>query len=151
MRRRSAFIKVALLAALAPSCGGSGSGTAAPVFFVSTASLPIATQSVAYTATLLSSGGTAPITWSLTSGALPSGLTLAPATGVISGTPTAIGPATFTVRAVDSGLSPFTASKVLGINVTSAGTQYDPPWASIAPVTTIVHSYNGGQTSAQNG
>jgi hypothetical protein len=41
-----------------------------------------------YADTLEASGGTIPYTWSVTP-ALPAGLTLAPATGVISGTPTA--------------------------------------------------------------
>ena len=44
-------------------------------------------------ATLASTGGTAPITWAVTTGHLPAGLTLSGA-GVISGAPTAAGTAT---------------------------------------------------------
>ncbi len=45
-------------------------------------------RNLPYADTLEASGGTIPYTWSVTP-ALPAGLTLAPATGVISGTPTA--------------------------------------------------------------
>ncbi|HET9655924.1 MAG TPA: putative Ig domain-containing protein [Kineosporiaceae bacterium] len=46
-------------------------------------------------------GGTAPYTWSLTAGTLASGLSLDPATGVISGTPTAPGGGTITLQVKD--------------------------------------------------
>ena len=47
-------------------------------------------------------GGTSPITWSITAGSLPAGLTLNTATGQIAGTPTAAGSFTFTVAATDA-------------------------------------------------
>jgi CSLREA domain-containing protein len=47
------------------------------------------------------SGGVAPLTWSLSAGALPAGLTLSNG-GVISGTPTVVETANFTVRVVDA-------------------------------------------------
>ena len=47
-------------------------------------------RNVALNQMLTASGGTAPLTWSLRSGTLPSGLTLTSA-GVLSGTPTAVG------------------------------------------------------------
>lgn len=43
-----------------------------------------------------------PITWSLSSGSLPSGLTLYPATGLISGTPTVSGSHSFSVSATNA-------------------------------------------------
>ena len=55
---------------------------------ITTNSLPDGTRNQAYANTLEASGGAIPYTWSVTS-ALPAGLTLAPATGVISGTPRA--------------------------------------------------------------
>ena len=73
-----------------------------------TGSLPNATLGVAYTQTLTASGGLAPYTYTLTSGALPAGLTLS-STGVISGTPTAVGASSFTVTATDSETTPQTA------------------------------------------
>lgn len=48
------------------------------------------------------SGGTAPFTWTLNGGALPTGLNLVGSTGEISGTPTTTGAYTFTLNASDS-------------------------------------------------
>ena len=55
---------------------------------ITTKSLPDGKRNQTYTATLAVSGGVIPYTWSVTP-ALPAGLTLAPATGMISGTPRA--------------------------------------------------------------
>ena len=48
------------------------------------------------------SGGTAPYAFSVTAGTLPSGLTLNPATGALSGTPTVGGTYTFTITVTDA-------------------------------------------------
>jgi len=50
--------------------------------------MPDASVGAAYSQTLTQSGGTAPISWQLTEGILPPGLTLNETTGIISGTPT---------------------------------------------------------------
>ena len=68
---------------------------------ITTASLPNGALEIAYSQTLRASG-TGQITWTVTDGALPAGLTLAETTGVISGTPTATGTFTFTVKATNS-------------------------------------------------
>ncbi|GHT15703.1 hypothetical protein AGMMS4956_16260 [Bacteroidia bacterium] len=68
---------------------------------ITTASLSSGTVGTAYNRTLTATGD-ATITWSITAGSLPAGLTLS-AEGVISGTPTtAIPSATFTVKAENS-------------------------------------------------
>jgi hypothetical protein len=55
-----------------------------------------------YLVTLAVSGGTGPYTWSVSSGSLPAGITLDPSTGVLSGTPTADGTSSFTVKVTDA-------------------------------------------------
>ena len=60
------------------------------------------TVGVAYSSNLVASGGVSPYTYSITAGSLPTGLTLNPTTGAITGTPTAAGPFTFTAQVVDS-------------------------------------------------
>jgi hypothetical protein len=56
----------------------------------------------AYSQAIVASGGAGPYTYAVTAGALPAGLVLNPATGVLTGTPTSAGPATFTVTATDA-------------------------------------------------
>jgi hypothetical protein len=55
-----------------------------------------------FSGALTASGGAAPYTFSIASGSLPAGLSLNPATGVISGTPSAAGTFNFTARVEDS-------------------------------------------------
>ncbi|HZP53401.1 putative Ig domain-containing protein [Actinocrinis sp.] len=56
-----------------------------------------------YSQPLTASGGTGSYTWSVSAGTLPPGLTLSPATGAISGTPTALGQTSFTLHVADAG------------------------------------------------
>ncbi|WP_326819912.1 DUF7927 domain-containing protein [Streptosporangium sp. NBC_01756] len=58
--------------------------------------------SIPYSVSLTVSGGTAPYVWSITAGSLPPGLTLNTATGVLSGTPTAGGVFSFSVKVLDA-------------------------------------------------
>ncbi len=71
---------------------------------ITTASpLTAATHGDAYSVTLAAAGGDGTYTWSLGTGSsLPSALTLASSTGVISGTPADAGSASFLVKVVDS-------------------------------------------------
>jgi uncharacterized protein YhjY with autotransporter beta-barrel domain len=68
---------------------------------INPASLPDAIAGRRYSQTVAASGGTAPYTYSITAGALPPGLTLNAATGVISGMPTGLGVDLFTLQARD--------------------------------------------------
>jgi hypothetical protein len=61
--------------------------------------MPSGTQGTAYSQTLTASG-TAPFTWSIASGALPTGLTLSG--GVVGGTPTTAGTFTFGIGVTNS-------------------------------------------------
>jgi len=64
--------------------------------------LPQGTKGVAYNRTITASGGTGPYTFSVTAGALPTGLLPLTSGGLISGTPTTAGTFTFTVTATDA-------------------------------------------------
>ncbi len=69
---------------------------------VDTTSLASGAVGVAYQATLQAGGGQPPYHWSVISGSLPAGLSLNPDTGVIGGTPTTAGTASFTVQVNDN-------------------------------------------------
>jgi Putative Ig domain len=85
---------------------------------ITTTSLPSGTQNTTYNATLSASGGVTPYTWSVVSGSLPAGLSLAQSTGVISGTPTGTGTSNFTAQVKDSNSQ--TATKALSITINAA-------------------------------
>lgn len=75
----------------------------------------------AYSATLGATGGTAPLSWSLTAGTLPPGLSLNSATGLISGTPgDKADHASLTVAVSDSGTPAQSASMQLTLTVSPA-------------------------------
>ncbi len=76
------------------------------------------TNGSAFTFSVPVNGGTAPLTWSISVGALPTGLTLSPS-GTISGTPNAnatLSPYTFTVRVQDAASVAATQAYSLTIN-----------------------------------
>ncbi|HMZ20275.1 MAG TPA: putative Ig domain-containing protein, partial [Blastocatellia bacterium] len=78
--------------------GGCPTITVSPI----NPTLPAGTVGAAYSQTLTQSGGTGAINYTLSAGALPTGLSLNQTTGVVSGTPTAAGAFSFTVRATDA-------------------------------------------------
>jgi uncharacterized protein (TIGR03437 family) len=80
--------------------------------------LPAARANQAYSTMLQSSGGTAPYTYALAVGSLPTGLTLAP-NGVLSGTVTQTTPGAFTIRTTDSAGLTSLASYLFNVNNSS--------------------------------
>jgi large repetitive protein len=107
------------------SVTGPVSITVSPIPTLSlTGSLPNATLGVAYTQTLVATGGLKPYTYSLTAGSLPPGLSLSP-TGTISGTPTAVGASSFTVTVTDTETTPQKASLPLVLLVVYPATATD--------------------------
>ena len=87
-------------------------------FCISPSSLPEANEGDPYSTTLSSSGGTGAVTYAVTFGTLPSGLSLNAATGEISGTPDEHTIAQFIVTATDSSSpTPQTTSEFYELNI----------------------------------
>lgn len=92
----------------------------APTLALSPSSLPSAVAESSYSQALSASGGTAPYTYVVASGTLPSGLSLNAATGSLSGVPLNAGSFNFTVRATDSSsgpAAPFSATQTYTFTV----------------------------------
>ncbi|MFY9190179.1 MAG: Ig domain-containing protein [Lawsonella sp.] len=94
---------------------GAGAGTTD--LQVATSVLKAGTVGVEYSANVLATGGKEPYNFSVASGELPAGLTLA-SNGAISGTPTAEGDSTITVQVSDAAGN--SATKSLSISVAAA-------------------------------
>jgi hypothetical protein len=86
---------------------------------ITTTTLPNGAVNSTYSAALTSAGGAGSVTWSVSEGSLPTGLTLSTA-GVISGTPTASGLVNFTVSATDSSSPPQSKTQALSIMISPA-------------------------------
>jgi hypothetical protein len=97
------------------------SGTIAPatLTLASTASA-VTKVGQAYSQTNVASGGTTPYTYSVSSGALPAGVTLSASTGTVSGTPTTAGAFSYTIKATDSGTPAQTATQVVSGTIAPA-------------------------------
>ncbi|WP_349644919.1 putative Ig domain-containing protein [Bradyrhizobium sp. Leo170] len=78
------------------------------------------TTGIAYSQTVTASGGTAPYTYAVTSGSLPSGLLLDPSTGKVSGTPTTASNSGFTITATDANRATGSAAYTLTISAPGA-------------------------------
>jgi len=131
IRRTGAFN----ITVLNPSPGGGTSSAVAlivssPVTIATASSLPAAVAGFAYSQTLTASGGTVPYSWALTGGSLPAGLSLASASGIVSGSPSTPGSFNFTVRVTDSSQpAPQTATRAFTLVVGPAA----PILNSISP------------------
>jgi large repetitive protein len=78
-------------------------------------SLPAGAQGTPYNQTIVASGGNGFYSYSVIAGALPTSLSLNPATGAITGTPSAGGTFNFTVQATDT--SPNTGTRAYSVNI----------------------------------
>jgi hypothetical protein len=101
---------------------------------INTASLPGGLQHLPYSSAVAATGGLPPYTWTITSGALPSGLSLNAGSGAISGTPTALGNFTFTIQARDSSNPARTTSKTLSLSIAAPASSI---WSSSTLPTTV--------------
>jgi Putative Ig domain len=107
--------------------GSTASSAAMPLnvnagpLVITTVALPAGIQSVPYSAALGAAGGTPPYTWALRIGSLPSGLSLSPSTGVISGTPTGTTGNSLQFQVQDSATPPATViSQPVALNINPA-------------------------------
>ncbi len=123
---RPVFLPALLAALLLLGCSGGKSSqteqqqSGAPLS-ITTSSLPNGQVNHPYTATLSATGGTAPLSWAISSGALPAGLTLA-SSGAISGTPTAAAAAaSISFRVTDSSASAQAKDVTLRLTVSPDG------------------------------
>lgn len=88
---------------------------------ITTTGLADGTVNVPYSAILEAAYATLPVTWSISSGALPTGLSLDPGSGKVSGTPAVAETSNFTVMATDSSVPSQTGTRSLSITVEGAG------------------------------
>ncbi len=105
---------------------------------ITTSTLQAGNENTSYSQTLSSQGGTSPYTYTLSSGTLPTGLSLS-TTGIISGTPTTAGTYNFTVQVIDNISATDTQSLSIIINPadTTPPTLTNPqPTTTLPPGTT---------------
>jgi hypothetical protein len=101
---------------------------------------------VAYSSSLVATGGVGPYTYAITTGSLPTGLTLNATTGAITGTPTAAGSFPFVAQVIDA------RGTVAGTTTTTCGITIAPPPAGTLTGTVFNDSNgNGVQDSGETG
>ena len=129
---------------------------------IATTTLPNWTEGQPYSQTIAVTGGTDPITFALSAGNLPTGLSLNSGTGAITGTPTTTtgSPFSFTIQATDAASVTATRDYTVAINpmlsitptlpVATAEMSYDQTLAvsgGTTPYTSlIVTNFDGGST-----
>ena len=153
MRHRAMCLLVGA-AALLTGCGsftvkttGGGSGSASKLA-ITTASLSAATVGAAYSATVAASGGTTPYTFNATG--LPSGLTMSPSAGAITGTPagSAAGTASVMVTVTDATQPTHeTATATLTLTVNAATTSTLAITTTSLPGGSVGSAYSGSITA----
>jgi len=116
---------VTIRAADANGCSGSFSSTivvaaappvppGCPAITLAPSTLPAGTVGVAYSQTIVATGGTGPYSFGLAAGSLPAGVTLT-AAGVVAGTPTTAAQSQVTIRGTDTAGCPGTVSYTMSI------------------------------------
>ncbi len=115
---------------------------------ISPATLPGGTVGTPYSQTLTETTGQPPCTWSVAAGTLPTGLTLDPVSGVLSGTPAAAGIFAFTAQVTDSlGLTGQMRYSVTIANAPLAVTTSSLPGATVGAAYSQTLTAAGGQSS----
>ena len=107
MKLRNLFLALTLMLPLGAAAQDKATKTLtltvnSGVVAITTATTPGGMVGLAYQTSIAATGGLAPYTFSVSAGSLPTGLTVAASTGIISGVPTAAGPSSFTIRVADA-------------------------------------------------
>ncbi|GAB3694769.1 hypothetical protein GCM10027592_16090 [Spirosoma flavus] len=155
-----------VIVANANGCGVSTTSTAVSsntaTILVANPATTAATLSTPFSQTFTAVGGASPLTFTLATGYLPDGLSLDPATGVVSGTPTQSGTFPVTVRATDAnGCSGVSATYTLvvdvlpltitGFTATSSSVCTGSPLTFTALIGNVTGTYNYTLTNAGAG
>ncbi len=113
--------------------------TIAPALTITPATLPAGTVTLAYSAAVTATGGFGTVSYMVSAGALPAGLTMNPSTGVISGKPTTAASYSFTITATDQATTPGTVSQAYTLVINSL-----PPTVTAAalPVGVVGSAYS---------
>jgi hypothetical protein len=104
------------------------------------------TANAAFSLSLSASGGQSPLTYALTSGTLPTGLSLNPSTGRISGTPTTTGSSSITVTVTDANSQSATTSFTLQIDPATQSS----PFAIVPAFSAPIRSASGFTVTVTN-
>jgi hypothetical protein len=115
---RAAYALAALtMAASLAACGGGGGDGGGGPLAISTATINDGVIGTAYSGTISATGGSGAKSFSITTGALPAGLSMS-TSGAITGTPTGpAGSTSFTVQVTDSAKQPATDTQALTIDI----------------------------------
>ena len=134
----------------ANSCTGAAAYTlnvVCPTITLSPSTLPGGTVGTAYSQTITASGGTAPYTYTVTSGTQTTGLTLSSA-GTLSGTLTAAGGYSFTVSDVDA--NSCTGSQAYSVTVQTQFSSWQSSYGLSGTLSGGDASYTGDGMSNTN-
>lgn len=111
------LLLVSLMTIYAPTAVLAQGDTEEEPLTITTTNLPDGMVGETYSATLEATDGATPYTWNVSAGKLTAGLSLNPATGEISGTPTESGRTDFTAKVTDSATPAQKATEELDIFV----------------------------------
>ena len=155
MVRRPLFLFIGLFAVCllaVAGCSGTPVNSNPGVLTVTTTALASGSTSAAYSATVDATGGVAPFTWSIASGSLPAGLSLGTSTTnsvLISGTPTAQGTFSFTIKVTDSKSASASASLSIKVSNLAITTASPLPAATVGTAYSVQLAATGGTAPYQ--